>query len=504
MAYVIGIDVGSSATKAGLFSLDGRAIAATSREYPTEEPQPGWKEQDPERWWVAAADAIREISADVPPESITALGAAGHISSFTFVDGMGRPLRPAIGFQDQRAIEELHALYARFSREELAAELGIDLPPAATWPLPRLLWFRDHEPRTLAQARYLLQAKDFLNLRLTGEFASDPSSSRGMVEFPAGRPARKVFCALGLDPALLPPLRGPEEIVGRITAEAAVATGLRPALPVVCGWNDLNACVLGTGAVNAGDAFNITGTSEHAGVVTDRDYRNPSLVCAPFLNGKKLLYGVTSCGGGSLEWYRRASRRPLEELLALAESAPAGADSLLFLPYLEGERAPVWDARASGAFIGLRTRHTEGHLVRAVLEGVALGLRQILDLVDRETGRADGDLVIAGGAARVRLWNQIKADVFGRTVARLANPHAGVLGAAMLAAVAAGCFGTCEEAARAMVRREEHFTPSPPAVARYESLLKIYANLYPALQSAFARLHEDRSRELASVRETYV
>lgn len=499
MAYVIGVDVGSSATKAGLFALDGSVLAMTSREYPTSEPQPGWKEQDPERWWAAAADAIREITAGVPQEAILALGAAGHISSFTFVDAAGRPLRPAIGFQDLRAINELDELYERFSREELAAELGIDLPPAATWPLPRLLWFRKHEPDTLSRARRLLQAKDFLNLRLTGEFASDPSSSRGMVDFRTGDVARRVFCALGLDPALLPALCAPERIVGHVTADAAAATGLREGLPVVCGWNDLNACVLGSGAVNAGDAFNITGTSEHAGIATDRDYRNPSLICAPFLKGKKLLYGVTSCGGGSLEWYRRASARPMEELLRLAESAPAGADSLLFLPYLEGERAPIWDPRASGAFIGLRTRHTEAHLVRAILEGVAFSLRQILNLVEGEAGRNEADLVVAGGAARVRLWNQIKADVFGRTVARLANAHAGVLGAAMLASVAAGCFATCEEAARAMVRTAEHFTPCPAAAARHTRLFEIYSCLYPALRSTFARLHEDRSPK-----ETYV
>jgi xylulokinase len=194
----------------------------------------------------------------------------------------------------------------------------------------------------------------------------------------------------------------------------------------------------------------------------------------------------------------------MEELLELAESVPAGADSLLFLPYLEGERAPLWDARASGAFIGLRTRHTEAHLVRAILEGVAFGLRQILDLVDREAGRAEGAMVISGGAARVRLWNQIKADIFGRTVATPANPHAGVLGAAMLAAVAARCFENCDDAARAMASRAEYFAPSPEVAARYQPLFEIYSDLYPALRSVFTRLHEDGGRQPLQSQKTYV
>jgi sugar (pentulose or hexulose) kinase len=489
MDYLIGIDVGSSSTKVGAFDLTGDCLVAASRSYPTSEPRPGHKEQDPELWWSAVIECLREVNARVSPAEAIALGVTGHISSFTFVDSAGRPLRPSVSFQDQRAIRELGELYQRYSREDLAEQLGIDLPPAATWPLPKLLWFRKHEPGTLAGARCLLQAKDFINLRLTGAFASDASSSRGMVDLRRGVVAEPLFRELGLDSGLLPPLLQPEALIGRVTPGAACRSVLRPGLPVICGWNDLNACALGSGAVSAGDLFNVTGTSEHIGVVTNGHDSNPALVCAPFLDGRRLLYGVTMMGGGSLDWYRRISDREIQELLADAESAPAGSDWLLFLPYLEGERAPVWDPLASGAFVGLRTHHEQAHLIRAILEGVAYSLRQILDLVQQETSCISEAIRICGGAARVQVWNQIKADVLARPVLVTANAHAGVLGASMLAAVGAGCFGSCEEAAAAMVRVADRIEPNEENIGRYNCLYSLYGQLYPALRPILHRLH---------------
>ena len=495
MPYVIGIDVGSSATKVGLLALKGTAMVVARHAYPTDEPRPGFKELHPDLWWNAALQGIREVSVGVPQDEILALCAVGHIPSLTFVDQAGVPLRPSIGFQDQRASRELDELYDRFSREELAALLGIDLPPSPTWPLPKLLWFRNCEPETLRGTRYLLQAKDYVNLRLTGEFACDASSSRGLADQETNGVAGTVLEGLGIDPALLPRVRGYEEVVGAVSAEASEATGLRRGMPVICGWNDLNACALGSGAVELGDEFNITGTSEHIGVVTGRRHTNSRLMCGPFLKGKKLLYGATLSGGGSLDWYRRISGRPLAELLALAESAPDGSESLLFLPYLDGERAPIWDLRASGAFVGLRTRHNEGHLVRAMLEGVVFSLRHIRDVIETELGYSAGKVVICGGAARVRLWNRIRADILGRTVSVPVNTETGVLGAAMLAAAAAGYYKTCEDAARGMVRLDHEVAPSPDAPARYETLYQAYLALYPALRDVFQRLYEDRERQ---------
>lgn len=494
MSYVLGIDVGSSSTKVGLLTLDGCTIAITSRSYPTQEPRPGFKEQDPEVWWKAVVEGIRTVIQNVPQKEILAVGTSGHISSLTFVDASGKAVRPAISFQDQRAIAELDELNGRFSREDLARYLGIDLPPAATWPLPRLMWFKRHEPSTLHGSHCFLQAKDFVNLRLTGEFTSDASSNKGLTDFATGQFAVALFSALDLPEQLFPRLCRPEEVIGQVSSEAASQTGLPAGLPVVAGWNDLNASALGSGAINEGDAFNITGTSEHIGVVTAARHNGSGLVCAPFLGGKNLFYGVTCAGGGSLAWFAKAFGRNIDELVALAEDIPLGSELLYFLPYIEGERSPIWDARAQGTFCGIRSFHGTGHFVRAVLEGVAYSLWQILELVGRSAQVINDPLVISGGGARIRLWNQIKADMTGRTVATPANPDVGVLGAAMLAAVATGHFESCEAAARGMAKTGEKVFSLPEHTARYRELYALYCQLYPALCHWFEQIHEKRDK----------
>jgi len=496
MEYVLGIDVGSSSTKVGLFSLDGAAVAIAGRAHPTHEPRPAYKEQGPELWWRAAVSSIRRVTASVRRERILGIAAAGHISSLTFVDRSGAPLRPAVGFQDLRAISEVEEIAGAFSRRELHRHLGIDLPPGATWPLPRLLWFRKNEPRTLDNAYRLLQAKDYVNFRLTGELASDASSNRGIVNLATGRVPRQLFTRLDLPESIIPPILDAAGIIGRVTEAASRETGLPPGIPVAVGWNDLNACVLGSGAVSQGQAFNITGTSEHIGAVVERDHRVPELVCAPFLPGRKLLYGVTSCGGGSLEWYRQAFRRKFASLFQEARRAPVGSDGLLFLPYLEGERAPIWDPFASGAFIGIRSGHGEGHFVRAILEGVAFSLRQVLELVDCRATSGSDPLIVSGGAARVVLWNRIKADVLQRAISLPKCPQTGVLGAAILAAVATRRYSSCDQAARAMVRFKGRVEPNPDCAGLYRDSFERYRRLYPALQGWFAGAANGRSEAL--------
>lgn len=490
MRYVIGLDIGSSAAKAGLFSLAGQAVAVAGRGYPTDEPKPGYREQDPEQWWSACVAAIREVACVAPGDEIVALGATGHISSFTFVDAAGTPLRPSIGFQDRRALAEVDELYRIFTRKELANLLGIDLPPGATWPLPKLIWLRKNEPETLEKSRWLLQAKDFINLRLTGNCSGDASSNRGMVDLRTSEPAKAVFEKLHL-PDLLPSILPPHAVMGHVTARASADTGLPVGLPVVAGWNDLNAGALGSGAVHDGDGFNITGTSEHIGVVLSRREVSPELICAPFLPGRDLIYGVTTCGGGSLDWYARMSGRTVEELLAqCGQSEPCGSP-LIFLPYLEGERSPIWDPRASGAFVGLRSVHVQADLVRAVLEGVGFSLRQILERVERCAGAAREPIVVSGGASRLHMWNQIKADILERSICTRETPHAGVLGAAILAAVAAGAYPDCESASTSMVHTQEQYQSRPAAYTRYRALYRAYEQLYPRLRPVLHGLHDD-------------
>ncbi len=500
MQYALGLDIGSSATKVGLFTLQGTPVYIATRCYEICEPQPGFREQDPQVWWNAAVEGIREIVSRFDPDKILAVGASGHIVSHVFMGQDGRPIHRSISFQDQRSVAEMEELYDAFTRQELSAHLGIDLPPAPTWPLPRLLWLRKHSPGTLAGACCMLQAKDYINFRLTGELASDASSNRGVVNLSTGRPATDVLVKLGIPDNLLPVLLKPEQIMGKVSVEAAEITGLRPGLSVATGWNDLNASVLGSGTVREGDAFNITGTSEHLGLVTSVMQGSPNLVCAPFLPGKFVLYGVTSCGGGSLHWYRKAFGREYDELLAAARGAPAGAASLFFLPYLDGERAPLWDPNLSGAFIGIRALHSEAHFVRAILEGVAYGLLQILELIENTAGRRLEPLVITGGSARVDLWSEIKANIWGRSVSVPQNVHSAALGAAMLAAVASNQYSNCEDASIGMLGPARKFTPDANRSLQYRELYAHFCELYPTLRQWFAEVRGVQLRKLKEER----
>lgn len=500
MDSLLGIDIGSSATKVGLFSATGQALAVATYPYATATPRPLYKEQNPDDWWEAVRRGIHDVTEAFPAASVLAIGITGHISSFTFVDAAGKPLRPSIGFQDQRATQEVDELYHTFSRTELAGELSIDLPPAPTWPLPRLLWIRKHEPDMLDRTHHLLQAKDYINLRLTGTFASDPSSNRGMVDFANNQSAEAVLSRLKL-PDLLPPLFEAEHVIGEVTPQAAAEMGLRPGIPVVAGWNDLNACVLGSAIVEAGQAFEVSGTSEHIGVVTAGSCIDvaPKLICAPYLHGKKLLYGVTSCGGGSLQWFSRFSDKPIAELLA---SAAGATDDLLFLPYLEGERSPIWDPHSSGVLLGLRSTHEEGDVTRAILEGVAFSLRQNLEIIERHAGMTLESLVVSGGASRVEPWNQIKANVLRKCMVTLENPHAGILGAAMLAAVAVKLFPNLETTAASMTQIAKRYYPLPGTRGRADRKYLIYCDVYPALQGILSRLNAEslsKSQEELSV-----
>lgn len=500
MECVLGIDIGSSSVKLGAFTLDGHPVCFATRDYVTEEPRPGWKEQNAEIWWTSVAECVQQIARQIDTQKILGVGCTGHLGSHTFVNQEGRPVRPSLGFQDQRALHETEELASLIGREELAGELGIDLPPAPGWPLPRLIWFRNHEPATLEKARYLLQAKDFVNFRLTDQFASDASSNRGLVNFSAGREPELLLRRLELPVGLLPPLHAPEAVVGVISKGAAEAVGLPQGLPVVTGWNDLNASVLGSGSTQEGDLFDVTGSSEHLGLVTSKPRIVPELMYAPFLPGKSLFYGVISNGGASLAWFCRTFGITMEEASHLAGSIAPGAESLFFLPYVNGERSPVWDSRAAGAFVGIRSHHTQGHFVRAVLEGVAFSLFQILQLLERECGQMPGPVIISGGAAQMEVWNEIKANIWEKPCSIVETTHTGALGAAMLAAVGVGVYRDCEEAARGMTRLTRGLVADPVLSAQYRKAYGYFCSLYPSLRQHFAQIYEENMEQKESKR----
>ena len=299
-------------------------LGMATRSYPTRMPRPGCFEQSPKLWWEAVCQSVREVLQNHPGLHINAVGMTSQIGAPTFVRRDGSVLRPAMVYWDTRAQECVGELYERFSREQLAEELGIDLPPSPTWPLPRLLWLNRHEPHTLAEAHArCFSPKDYVSFRLTGEFATDISSSRGLVNLQATGQAWQRPCCnrSGCETDLLPRLTEPYGVVGQVSAQASSETGIDAGVPVMTGINDFNASALGTGLRN-GDSFNISGTSDHIGTVISSPNRGcPQLTCAPYIPGLHLLYGVTSCGGGSWDWFRRASGYRGTILIAAAESA---------------------------------------------------------------------------------------------------------------------------------------------------------------------------------------
>ncbi len=509
-AYVVGIDLGTSSCKVGVFDAAGRPAGLGQAAYAIQRGPDGQAEQDVAAYWPGVCQAVRQALQPLPAgAALAAVGLSGQVGTHLLLDRSGLAVRPALSWQDTRSRGEAVSLDQRMGRARLAAALGIDLPPSPAWPLPRLLWLQRHEPEHLARTWRLLQVKDYIAYRLTGELATDSSSWRGLVHLPGSDLATGLLAELDLPLDLLPRRQPPSAVIGPVSPAAAEACGLPAGTPVVTGWNDLNCGLLGTGVVRPGLGFDIGGTTEHLGVAVSLDQPfapAANLMLAPYLTdapqgAARVCYGVTSAGGGALDWYANQFAPDLLHSygLALPPTAPAlleasaaatppGAGGLIFLPYLHGERAPIWDAAARGVFFGLNGGHRHGHVVRAILEGVAFSLRQVLAVVEATVGAPVDRIYMSGGPANIALWNTIKANVLNRPLVIPQVTHAACLGAAMLAAIGAGWFADAEESAAAMVQVAQVIDPDPRPAARYDALFALYTSLYPQLRASFAQL----------------
>jgi xylulokinase len=491
MSLVLGIDTSTTATKALLVERTGRVAAVGVEEYPYLTPRPLWSEQDPQLWWDATCVAVRKAlaAAEVPGSAVEAVGLTGQMHGLVLLDDQDRVLRPAILWNDQRTGAECEEMRATVGKDHLVATTGNDALPGFT--APKLLWVRNHEPDLFRRAARLLLPKDYVRLRLTGVPATDCADGSGTILFDlAARTwSPEITARLGIDPDLLPPTFEGTEITGAVTSQGAAATGLRAGIPVVGGGGDQAAGAVGTGAVDEGVATLSLGTSGVVFVPT----AGPSIEAEGRLHafchavpGRWHLMGVMLSAAGSLRWFRDtlAPGEPFEALVAESGSVPAGAEGLLFLPYLTGERTPHPDPLARGAFVGLTVRHTRAHLLRAVLEGVAFGLADSLDLI-RATGvPAPGQLRVSGGGTRSPLWRQIVADVLDVELATVTSAEGAAYGAALLAAVGAGWWDTAAEACAATIGVTGTTEPGPERDV-YPPLHDRYRELYPALRPTF-------------------
>ena len=504
MELLLGIDLGTSGTKTVLFDSNGRRLASHTVEYPLYQPKNGWAEQDPEDWWRAVQETVRTVLAKsgAKSEDIRSIGIAGQMHGLVMLDSQGQVLRKAILWCDGRTQAQCAEITQTVGREKL---LAITANPALTgFTAGKILWVREHEPELYEKCRHILLPKDYIRYKLTGEFATEVSDASGMnlLDVPQRQWSGEILSLLGIDRSLLGEMYESCQVTGKVTKAAAEATGLAEGTVVVGGAGDNAAAAIGTGVVEEGKAFTTLGTSgvifAHAGQVTIDPQGRVHTFCSA-VPGAWTVMSCTLSAGLSLQWFRNqfcpAEREtaaalgvdPYELMTAEAEKSPIGANRLIYLPYLMGERSPLLDSDARGVFFGLSAIHTRGDLVRAVLEGVAYSQRQCLD-VFREMGVDVSDMAICGGGGRSPLWRQMLSDLYNCPVKTIASEQGPALGVAILAGVGAGVYDTVAQGCAAAVRTGEKSTPDSGRSAAYEPYYNLYRSLYPALREQFRTL----------------
>ncbi|GAO76189.1 xylulose kinase [Meiothermus taiwanensis] len=471
---LLGLDLGTGSLKALLLDFNGQVRGEASRPYPVAAPHPGWAESDPEDWWRAAAEATQAAVGPLASQ-VVAVGLSGQMHGVVLSDPAGQPLRPAILWADGRAVRELSALKAlpESLRHRLANPLVVGMAA------PSLLWLERHEPRPYAEARWALQPKDWLRLRLTGQAASEPSDASGtlLYDLLADTWAWEALERLGLRTELLPPLLPSGAVAGHLTRAAARWLGLPEGLPVATGAADTAAALLGSGLA-VGQVQLTVGSGAQIAVLLDTLQIDPTLRTHRYRAARpQQWYALAAMqnAGLALEWVRNMLHLSWEEAYREAQQAPAGCEGLCFLPYLTGERTPHLNPQARGVWAGLRLNHQRGHLMRAALEGVAYSLREGLEALGAAIP-PQAPLRLSGGGSQEPFWQQMLSDVLGRPLVSTPTPSASARGAALLAGMAVGI--TLE------VARSE--TPvAEPQSSIYEEGYQRYKQLYRQLSSWF-------------------
>ncbi len=473
---LVGIDVGTTSVKATLFDDSGTAIRTFADPYPMRRPAPGFAEQDPADWTKRVLAALFHVSGDLPDGTVAAVGLTSQVNTHVFVGMDGAPLMPAITWQDGRAGAEAAEIDAQISTEERIGWWGAPLPIDASHPLARALWLKRHHPDIWAQTRWLMAPKDYCILQLTGEATADPMAAFGVIDQSLTYVPRLLDLVPGVADRL-PPLRGFTEAAGCIRPGLPLAGA-----PMVTGAMDAWAGLIGTGVLRDGECMYLSGTSEIVGLVSSLRHPAAGVIAFPTCEGITMHAGPTQAGGASLAWLSNLTGRAPSELSALVAGSDPHRPTPLFLPHLQGERAPIWDIGARGAFIGLDGSMGAADLTRAVFEGVASSVRWLLEALEASAGRSATSFSMAGGGAASDPWCQIRADMLGRPIRRLKTLDAGVLGAAILAGVGASRFSSIGEAADRLVVTDRMFEPNPSRRERMDFLYDEYRALYSALK----------------------
>ncbi len=505
MKYLLGVDLGTSGTKTVLFDEKGTVLSHKTVEYPLYQPKNGWAEQDPEDWYNAAVTTVKAVlkESKVKPADVAGLAIAGQMHGLVMLDKKGKVLRKSILWCDARTGKQCAEITEAVGKNRL---VEINANPALTgFTAPKILWVRENEPAIYKKCACILLPKDYVRYRLTGELLMEISDASGtnLLDMTKRQWSDEILKALDIDKSLLPPLCESVDVAGKITAEAAEATGLAEGTIVAGGAGDNAAAAIGTGVCGDGQAFVTLGTSGVVFAHTSKPAVDPlgrvHTFCAA-VPGAWTAMSCTLAAGLSLRWTRDElysnEKKDCEKkdsdvydlMTKQAAKIPSGADGLIYLPYLMGERSPVLDPEARGVFFGLSARHTRAHLTRAVLEGVTLSQRHNLEVL-KEMGLKTATLTACGGGASSKVWRQMIADVLGSKVVTIKSKEGPALGAAILAGVAAGVFKSVEQGCKVCVHKNSASSePDKKEQKRYDEIYKLYSFLYPCMRPAFAKL----------------
>lgn len=499
--FVMGIDIGTSGCKTLLIDDQGKVVARETEEYPLSTPKPGWSEQNPEDWWQGVKVTVQRLLKNADEvNDIKAIGLSGQMHGLVALDRDGTVLRPSILWNDQRTGKQCQEIHDKSGGVEGLLRLTNNrMLPGYTGG--KILWVREHEPHVYEKMRMILNPKDYIRLRLTGEYATEVSdaSGTGLFNVREREWAYRLLELLDIPKNWLPPCYESPEVSGQVTKSVATELGLPPGLPVAGGGGDAVVQTTGTGLVEPGILGTTIGTAGNVTMALDRYYDNPGGKLQVFCNNmpnKWHTMGVTLAAGGSLRWFRDAlggvekevSRWTGEDAYQIfgreASRSEPGSEGLLFLPYLIGERCPHADPQARGAFVGLTLRHDRCHILRSVFEGVIFSLRDVAELI-REMGIATTQIRTSGGGALSDLWRQIHADVFNSEVLTVSgSAEGGAYGAALVAGAGVEVWPSVEEATR-ILNVETKTPPIPQHTEIYDRLFPVYRGLYDALKESF-------------------
>lgn len=500
-SYLIGIDIGTSACKVAVFDRDGHVLAAANGDYPVYYPNEGWAEQNPEEWWSAVCDAVRQViqTARICPEEIAGVGIDGQSWSAIAIDGEGQVLTNTPIWMDTRAQSICDRLNEEIGEEEIFRVAGNSLQPSYT--TAKILWYKENLPEVYSRIYKILQSNSYIAFKLTGAVTQDLSQGYGLhcFDMKTGRWDEEMCEKLGIPMEFLPEIVPSDCVVGSVTKKAAEESGLAEGTPVVAGGLDAACGTLGAGVIHPGETQEQGGQAGGMSICIEEYKADPRLILGfHVIPGKWLLQGGTTGGGGVMRWFERefgdyermmkeeTGISSLNQLNEIAEKTAAGSDGLVFLPYMAGERSPIWNPCAKGVFYGLDFSKTKGHMVRACMEGVAFSLRHNLEVA--EAAGAEAEILRAmGGSANSHLWTQIKADITGRTIVVPASDTATTLGAALLAGVGTGFYRDYEEAVDRTVKLTRTHEPDPAVKKIYDETYETYLNLYRSLAGMMTR-----------------